>query len=231
MQLGALEWEALRLSLAIALRSVAPQPPARDAHRVAAHARALPRPDAARCARAPAAGAAAGRGRLPAAASLFGARGPIGGWLERDFGVQLVFTRAGAALATAVMSFPLMVRAIRISLESVDRGLEQAARTLGARPLDRFFTITLPLITPGHPGRRDHGVRGRARRVRRRHHVRVQHPRARRAPCRSRSTPRSSSPAATPRPRVWPRSPSRWASQGCSRRSCWRAAFAPLLGR
>ena len=52
---------------------------------------------------------------------LFGARGPIGGWLASWFGIELVFTRAGAALATAVMSFPLMVRAIRISLEHVDR--------------------------------------------------------------------------------------------------------------
>ena len=80
---------------------------------------------------------------------LFGARGPVGGWLERELGVQLVFTRAGASLATAVMSFPLIVRAVRISLESVDRGLEAAARTLGAGPLDRFATVTLPLIAPG----------------------------------------------------------------------------------
>jgi molybdate transport system permease protein len=80
---------------------------------------------------------------------LFGRRGPLGGWLDRVLGIELVFTRAGAALATAVMSFPLMVRAIRISLEGVDRGLEQAARTLGAGPFDRFFTITLPLIAPG----------------------------------------------------------------------------------
>jgi molybdate transport system permease protein len=62
---------------------------------------------------------------------------------------QLVFTRNGAALATAVMSFPLMVRTIRLSLENVDRGLEDAARTLGAGPLDRFATITMPLILPG----------------------------------------------------------------------------------
>lgn len=80
---------------------------------------------------------------------LFGARGPIGGWLDRELDIQLVFTRAGAALATAVMSFPLMVRAIRISLEAVDRGLEEAARTLGAGPFDRFATITLPLMAPG----------------------------------------------------------------------------------
>ncbi len=80
---------------------------------------------------------------------LFGARGPLGGWLRETLGIELVFTRAGAALATAVMSFPLMVRAIRISLEHVDRGLEEAARTLGAGPLDRFLTITLPLTLPG----------------------------------------------------------------------------------
>ncbi|MEP6547379.1 MAG: molybdate ABC transporter permease subunit [Gammaproteobacteria bacterium] len=80
---------------------------------------------------------------------LFGVRGPIGSWLEHAFGVQLIFTRNGAALATAVMSFPLMVRAMRISLETVDRGLEEAARTLGAGAVDRFATITLPLMLPG----------------------------------------------------------------------------------
>jgi len=80
---------------------------------------------------------------------LFGARGILGGWLAGTFGVHLVFTRNGAALATAVMSFPLMVRAIRLSLENVDRGLEDAARTLGAGPWDRFVTITLPLMLPG----------------------------------------------------------------------------------
>jgi molybdate transport system permease protein len=80
---------------------------------------------------------------------LFGSRGPIGGWLQREFGIELIFTRNGAALATAVMSFPLMVRAMRLSLESVERGLEDAARTLGAGPLDRFASITLPLMLPG----------------------------------------------------------------------------------
>src|SRR5271169_1346162 len=77
---------------------------------------------------------------------LFGTRGPIGAWLQRGLGVELIFTRNGAALATAVMSFPLMVRAMRISLENVDRGLEDAARTLGAGAIDRFATITLPLM-------------------------------------------------------------------------------------
>jgi molybdate transport system permease protein len=80
---------------------------------------------------------------------LFGVRGPIGGWLHSTFGVRLAFTTAGAALATAVMSFPLMVRAIRLSLETVDRGLEDAARTLGAGALDRFWSVTLPLTVPG----------------------------------------------------------------------------------
>jgi len=80
---------------------------------------------------------------------LFGTHGPIGGWLRSHFGIQLAFTMAGAALATAVMTFPLMVRAIRLSLENVDRGLEDAARTLGAGPLDRFLSVTLPLMLPG----------------------------------------------------------------------------------
>jgi len=80
---------------------------------------------------------------------LFGRRGPLGGWLYDSFGIQLAFTTAGAALATAVMSFPLMVRAIRLSLEAIDRGFEEAARTLGAGPVDRFLTVTLPLMLPG----------------------------------------------------------------------------------
>ncbi len=80
---------------------------------------------------------------------VFGVRGPIGQWLDEAFGVQLIFTTGGAALATAVMSFPLVVRAIRLSLEGIDRGLEDAARTLGAGAWDRFFTITLPLMLPG----------------------------------------------------------------------------------
>ncbi len=80
---------------------------------------------------------------------LFGVRGPFGSALQHWFGVRLVFTTAGAALATAVMAFPLMVRAIRLSLEGVDPGLEAAARTLGAGPADRFLTVTLPLMAPG----------------------------------------------------------------------------------
>lgn len=80
---------------------------------------------------------------------VFGTQGPVGAWLLEHLHVRLIFTRNGAALATAVMSFPLLVRAMRVSLEHVDPGLEDAARTLGAGPLDRFLTITLPLMTPG----------------------------------------------------------------------------------
>jgi molybdate transport system permease protein len=80
---------------------------------------------------------------------LFGSRGPLGGWLQRHLGIELAFTTAGAALATAVMTLPLMVRSVRLSLEGIDRGLEEAARTLGAGPLDRFVTVTLPLMLPG----------------------------------------------------------------------------------
>jgi molybdate transport system permease protein len=80
---------------------------------------------------------------------LGGAHGPLGGFLLEHFGVRLAFTTRGAALATAVMSLPLMVRSIRLALEAVPQGLEDAARTLGAGPLDRFATITLPLMLPG----------------------------------------------------------------------------------
>jgi molybdate transport system permease protein len=80
---------------------------------------------------------------------LFGIRGPIGSLLLDWFGVRLVFTTAGASLAAAVMVFPVMVRATRLSLEATDRGLEQAARTLGAGWLDRWWNVTLPLASPG----------------------------------------------------------------------------------
>lgn len=80
---------------------------------------------------------------------LFGIQGPLGRPLHDWFGLRLVFTTEGAALATAVMGFPLIVRAVRLSLEGVDRGLEDAARTLGAGPFDRFLSVTLPLMSPG----------------------------------------------------------------------------------
>ena len=78
-----------------------------------------------------------------------GTRGVIGSWLLETFGIRLIFTSAGASVAAGVMSFPLMVRAIRLAIEAIDSGLEAAARTLGAGPIDRFLTITLPLMLPG----------------------------------------------------------------------------------
>ena len=80
---------------------------------------------------------------------VFGVRGMLGSRLFDWFGIRLAFTTAGASLACAVMTFPLMVRAIRLAMEAVDPRLEQAARTLGAGPLDRFLTVTLPLAAPG----------------------------------------------------------------------------------
>ena len=80
---------------------------------------------------------------------LFGRRGPVGQWLHEAFGITLAFRWTGAALACAVMGFPLMVRAIRLSIENVDRRLEQAAATLGAAPWRVFLTVTLPLAWPG----------------------------------------------------------------------------------
>ncbi|KPL68030.1 molybdate ABC transporter permease [Erythrobacter sp. SG61-1L] len=80
---------------------------------------------------------------------LFGRNGPAGAFLEEYLGIVLVFRWTGAALAAAIMALPLMVRAIRLSIEAVDRRLEEAARTLGARPLWAFATVTLPLSVPG----------------------------------------------------------------------------------
>jgi molybdate transport system permease protein len=80
---------------------------------------------------------------------LFGRNGPVGGWLEAQFGITLVFRWTGAALAAAVMALPLMVRAMRLSIEAVDRRLVDAARTLGASRWRAFWTITLPLSAPG----------------------------------------------------------------------------------
>ena len=80
---------------------------------------------------------------------LFSRDGPLGRTLDAAFGVTVAFTWQGAAVAAAVMAFPLMVRAIRLSLEAVDRRLEAAARTLGAGRLDVFLTVTLPLVAPG----------------------------------------------------------------------------------
>ena len=80
---------------------------------------------------------------------LLGRKGIIGGFLYDTFGITLAFTWKGAAVAAAVMAFPLLVRAVRLSADAVDPGLEDAARTLGAGRLRIFFTITLPLMVPG----------------------------------------------------------------------------------
>jgi molybdate transport system permease protein len=80
---------------------------------------------------------------------LFGRRGPIGSFLAEHLGIVLAFRWTGAALACGVMSFPLMVRAIRLSIEGVDTRLEEAAGTLGANRAWVFATVTLPLIVPG----------------------------------------------------------------------------------
>ncbi|MCF1484537.1 MULTISPECIES: molybdate ABC transporter permease subunit [Rhizobium/Agrobacterium group] len=79
----------------------------------------------------------------------FGRRGVVGAFLDQWFGLVFSFRWTGAALASGIMGFPLMVRAIRLSLDAVDRKLETAAATLGASPIMVFFTVTLPLILPG----------------------------------------------------------------------------------
>lgn len=79
----------------------------------------------------------------------FGRRGPIGEFLADTFGIVLSFRWTGAALACGIMAFPLLVRPIRLSFETIDMRLEQAAKTLGASPLRAFVTITLPLALPG----------------------------------------------------------------------------------
>lgn len=79
----------------------------------------------------------------------FGRKAPVGSFLEEAFGLVFAFRWTGAALAAAVMAFPLMVRAMRLSIEAVDVKLEEAASTLGASRFWVFFTVTLPLILPG----------------------------------------------------------------------------------
>ena len=79
----------------------------------------------------------------------FGRKGLVGGWLADNLGIVFAFRWTGAALACGVMAFPLLVRPIRLSIEAVDRKLEQAASTLGAAPWRVFLTVTLPLALPG----------------------------------------------------------------------------------
>ena len=81
--------------------------------------------------------------------TILGTRGGLGGWLFSHFGVRFVFSWTGAALASALITFPFQVRAIRLALEGVDRNLNQAAETLGAGWWDRLANVTLPLAFPG----------------------------------------------------------------------------------
>ena len=78
-----------------------------------------------------------------------GTKAPVGAWLLESFGIRFVFSWTGAALAAAIVSFPFQVRAIRLAIEAIDPGLDAAAETLGAGPVDRFVSITLPLALPG----------------------------------------------------------------------------------
>jgi len=80
---------------------------------------------------------------------VFGVRGPVGHLLFSWLGIRLAFTTAGASLACAVMTLPIMVRSVRLALDSADPGLEASARTLGAGTLDRLLNVTLPLALPG----------------------------------------------------------------------------------
>ncbi|HEV2653284.1 MAG TPA: molybdate ABC transporter permease subunit [Rhizomicrobium sp.] len=81
--------------------------------------------------------------------TLFGTRHGLGAFLYQTFGIRFVFSWTGAALASAIITFPLQVRAMRLALEGVDTGLDQAAETLGASWWDRLASITLPLVLPG----------------------------------------------------------------------------------
>ena len=80
---------------------------------------------------------------------LLGSQGLVGHWLKQQFGITIAFTWLGAAIASAVMGFPLMVRSTRLAMSQIDRKLELAAESLGASPWRVFFTITLPLAMPG----------------------------------------------------------------------------------
>jgi len=80
---------------------------------------------------------------------VFGRRAPVGAFLDEHFGIVFSFRWTGAALACGIMAFPLMVRAIRLSIEAIDRRLEEAGMTLGANPFWAFASVTLPLMLPG----------------------------------------------------------------------------------
>ena len=149
MELTPAELVAIRLSLRVAINRHARQPAFRRRGRHAARPRTLSR--AARCSTAlvhlPLVLPPVVTGYLLLIG--FGRKGPIGAFLNDAFGIVFAFRWTGAALAAGIMGFPLLVRAIRLSIEAVDRRLEDAAASLGARSAIVFATITLPLIFPG----------------------------------------------------------------------------------
>ena len=157
---------------------------------------------------------------------LFSRAGPLGGVLE-PLGLGLAFRWTGAALAAAIMAFPLMVRSIRLAIEAVDPRLEEAAATLGASPFRVWRSVTLPLMAPGRSGRRDAGLREGVRRVRRDDHLRRLDPRRDAdAALRDLRLP-SGAGGARRRCAALSRSPSRSPSRRCSRRTGWRRASPP----
>jgi hypothetical protein len=170
------EWTAIELVAAHLDRRHRIRVAVRHRHRLAAGAQGFLGQDLARRHRVLAAGAAAGRDRL-FAAHFVRTKGPIGAFLADYFGIVFSFRWTGAALSCGIMGFPLMVRPIRLALEAIDRRLEDAAATLGAGRFWVFLTITLPLALAGRDRRRGDVLRPRARRIRRHHHLRLQHSR------------------------------------------------------
>ena len=108
---------------------------------------------------------------------LFGRTGPLGAFLAENFGIIFSFRWTGAVLACAVMSFPLMMRAIRLQIEAIDRRLEAAAGTLGAGPVWTFFLVTLPLRYRGFSSARSSASPRRSGNSARDNHLRFEHPR------------------------------------------------------
>jgi molybdate transport system permease protein len=143
-----LEWEALTTSLRVSVWAVIwSLPPAVAVAYVLARGRFPGRMALAACVYLPLV--------LPPVVTgyalllLLGRHGPLGGWLDRSFGLVFAFRWTGAAVASGIMGFPLMVRSIQLSFEAIDRGVERAAATLGAGPFSVFLTVTLPLALPG----------------------------------------------------------------------------------
>ena len=143
------EWIAIRLSLKVAMWAVGTSLPFGVLLVAGAGAETILGPGTAGCVHPSAADFAAGGDRLRSAPAFRKDMGRLAALLWKLLGFTFAFRWTGAALASAVVAFPLMVRAIRLSIEAVDRKLEDAAATLGASPPWVFATVTLPLILPG----------------------------------------------------------------------------------